>query len=245
MNITAPLYHDALARALQSGDRENWIPGQPGNSHAAELYDVARQYGLDSPEYQQALSQADAAFKAGPGGIMGVLNKISVPASVAIGTAVTGGALGLGPLAGGGAGVGANSLPPSAGALPAAPSVGAGLGGIGGAISKYGPLALGAAGAISSAQQSSKASHYLDSAIQSSQGDYNARQPLRTAGIANLSALPNLQQIQTQLGSPSNPFNRSLLPPAPANSYRVNDTPRPRPALSIGPNGLPLPPRGA
>ena len=154
------------------------------------------------------------------------------------------------------------------------PSAGGSLD-IGDLIAKYGPLALAAYGLISSGKSSGKADQYLQSAILSSQGDYMARQPLRTAGIANLSALPDARQLQTALANPSNPFAHPILPEPPmfvptvagtpegeaarqkklalANGPMIPGTHTPlppapvgfqRPTLSIGPDGLPLPPRG-
>jgi hypothetical protein len=119
---------------------------------------------------------------------------------------------------------------------------------IGGLITKYGPLALAAYGLLSGAKQSGKADQYLQGAILASQGDFAARQPLRTAGIAHLSALPSPQVIGDRLSNPSNPFDRgSVFPPATLPpSYRLDEEPPPVPLptvhrLSVGPNGLPLP----
>lgn len=121
---------------------------------------------------------------------------------------------------------------------------------IGDYLLKYGPLALGVLSAISGAKQSGQASQYLDSAILAQQGDYNARAPIRKAGIAALSGLPDPAEIERRLAAPSNPFYTpghappSALPP----SYRLDAPPTPLPQvqptlLSVGPNGLPLPRR--
>lgn len=249
VNVTSSYMQDLLAKALMSTDpraRQHWAPqfaGFGGNPLTEKLYDTAKQYGLQSPEYQATLQQVQAQFNAGPGGLAGILNKAAVPTMIGIGGLVGGAALGIGPLAASGAGsaatAGGSSLPPANGVPVGGGSSGGGLGsllGSGSGISKYLPTVLTGAGILSGASQQGHASSLENEALGQLRSDYASRAPLRSAGSAALAALPDAHALEATFANPSNPFFRGTA---------VNQVaPLPQPSLSVGPNGLPLPRRG-
>ncbi len=165
-------------------------------------------FSLKSALLSGAAGYGGNALMGGQGlnGVSGIPGRLGIGGGGGAGSQVgnmtqsMGGGLSAGPGAASGAGAGAFST--AAG--------GGGGGGVLAALSKYGPLAMGALGAVGSYQDNAKANDLRERGIRMAEQDYAGRQPFRdNATMFATMPQPTMPDLSNIYEDPGNPYNRT------------------------------------